>query len=760
MPTPRRSNAWLAPAAVLVLLLAATIVLHRLTARLENRATDQRFVELARDRVESIEGRVETLREDLLDIAALYDSSRSVERDEFHLFCQGILERHKEVLAISWNPRVREAEMPSLIESVAKEGIDGFHITELGDGPGPTPAGPAPERYPILYREPCTRPQDLGLDLFTDPLVRSGMAASLRTEAPALTAPAAIPPVFGTGTVLRSIMPVFRHDAPPRGTAGREEGIEGYVIIVLRAEGLLDAAVDSLIPVGIHVGVLDVTDPGDPPTVAYHGSRLAEAGEANSSDAIARRDRIEVCGRTWEIASVASSAFETGRRPWGSLAVLVAGAIVSLVVAGSVRRATGRTREVQRLVDQRTLELSRITDERNRIQEETIADYNRRLEAAVQDLRRAQELVSTQERLRALGQMASGVAHDFNNALSPVLGFTELLLAAPQALDDRAKATGYLKSIQTAARDAASVVRRLKAFYRQQEEAEPLVPVDLNSIVRETIGLTQPRWRDQALAAGARIEMSHEAGDVPPVLGAEAELREALTNLIFNAIDAMPKGGSIAIATSRDGDGVVLAVRDTGAGMTEEVRRRCLEPFFTTKGQAGTGMGLAMVYGIVHRHDGSIGIDSEPGKGTTIRLRFHAAPEAVPGRKEKTTRFRRRRVLRVLVVDDEPMIREVVKSYLELDGHTVDTACDGQEGWERFQAGAWDLVLTDAAMPRMNGDELAAKVKGSTPGAKVIQLTGFGAPGAGRANPNVDLVLSKPVTIDDLRVAVQQIAAP
>ncbi len=870
-PSGPRPSGWLAPTAVLFLLLGATAFLYRLTAQLEQRTVEQRFAELARDRVEAIGGWVGNVDEDLLDIAAFYDSSQRVERDEFHLFCKGILKRHQEILAITWNPRTKAAEMDALVAATRKEGIEGFRITELGHGPGPTPAGPAPERYPILYREPPTRPQDLGLDLYTDPPVRAAMADALREEKPLLTAPATIPSVFGPGTVLRIVMPVFIHSAPARGTPRRAEGIEGFIVVVVRADPLLEESISSLAPGAISIDVHDVTDPGEPQPVAYHRSRLAESDDSASSVALAREDRLTVGGRTWRVDSVAAPQFETGRRPWGSWAVLAAGVVVSLVAAGSVRRATRRAREVQRLVDLRTAELSRLItildatpdyvgiagldgrriylnpaghrmlgiepgdrgpgtaistahppwafeivskmgipaairdgvwtgetailhadgheipvsqvilshrgpdgtvdhlstiardmSERNRIQEETIADYNRRLEAAVRDLRRAQELVSTQERLRALGQMASGIAHDFNNALSPVLGFAELLLADPRALDDREKTTAYLRSIQTSARDAASVVRRLKAFYRQQEEDEPRVPVDLNAIVRETIALTQPRWKDQALASGARIDLRHEAGEVRPILGAKAELHEALTNLLFNAIDAMPKGGSITLSTRRDGDGVVVSVSDTGSGMTEEVRQRCLEPFFTTKGQAGTGMGLAMVHGIVHRHEGTIDIDSAPGKGTTFRLRFPAAPEAAADRREKTTRFRKRRLFRILVVDDEPMIREIVKSYLELDGHTVDTACDGQEGLERFLAGEWDLVMTDAAMPRMNGDELAAKVKEARPGVPVIQLTGFGTSGAGREqpSPHVDLVVSKPVTIEDLRLALQRFAQP
>jgi signal transduction histidine kinase len=423
------------------------------------------------------------------------------------------------------------------------------------------------------------------------------------------------------------------------------------------------------------------------------------------------------------------------------------------------------------------------------------------------ELRQAQQQVIQQERLRALGQMASGIAHDFNNALSPILGFSELLLTVPENLDDREKATRYLRTIHTAAQDAANVVSRLREFYRHREKGEFFQPVHLNRLVEQTISLTQPRWKDQAQAEGRTVDIRTDLKPVPFVAGNEAELREVLTNLIFNAVDAMPEGGTITIrtrvtgpprqrftgsfhhpgsqvkdqsrvqgpgsrvedsglrtldsglATGGDGSWVEVAVSDTGTGMTEEVRQRCLEPFFSTKGERGTGLGLAMVFGTVQRHEGEIDIETEPGRGTTFILRFPVMRERGGGVEGRRQEEGLSRPLRVLVVDDNPTVRELVIAYLAIDGHTVDSATSGREGLEKFRAGHYDLVLTDRAMPEMGGDQMAAAVKRLAPRKPVIMLTGFGdMMQAADENPaGVDVVLSKPVTRSKLREALAKV---
>ena len=238
-----------------------------------------------------------------------------------------------------------------------------------------------------------------------------------------------------------------------------------------------------------------------------------------------------------------------------------------------------------------------------------LEESNRRLEETLTELRSTQEQVIRQERLQALGTMASGVAHDFNNALGPILGYSDILLTYPEALDDKGRATEYVRTINTSAKDAAAVVDRLREFYRQREDTEVMQPVNLNQAIREVISLTQPRWKGMAQAKGGTINLLTELHSNPPLIeGDESNLRTALTNLVLNAVDAMPKGGTLTISTRPQGEWVRIGVSDTGTGMTEDVRRRALEPFFTTKGEDGTGLGLAMVLGIVERHGGKIDI--------------------------------------------------------------------------------------------------------------------------------------------------------
>ncbi len=257
---------------------------------------------------------------------------------------------------------------------------------------------------------------------------------------------------------------------------------------------------------------------------------------------------------------------------------------------------------------------------------QALRDSSVRLEATLGELERTQEELIRQERLRALGQMASGIAHDFNNSLMPILGFSQLLLNRREGVDDQELEKRYLLNINLAAEDAAAVVRRLREFYRRREEGPEFSPVLLDDVVAQALSLTRTKWKDEAQARGATIRVETELERVPALNGNESELRQALTNLIFNAVDAMPEGGSITIRSRLTGPNAVLEVSDTGGGMSDEVKRSCLDPFFTTKGPQGTGMGLPTVYGIVRRHRGTLDIESEAGRGTTfvITLPIHA----------------------------------------------------------------------------------------------------------------------------------------
>jgi signal transduction histidine kinase len=384
-----------------------------------------------------------------------------------------------------------------------------------------------------------------------------------------------------------------------------------------------------------------------------------------------------------------------------------------------------------------------------------------RLQRELVQLQLSQQQIVQRERLRALGEMASGIAHDFSNALSVVLGFSGMLLMRPVELGDKEKVRRRLELISAAAHDAAQLVRRLREFYRPRDHAEVFLPVDVNAMIRTAVAVSEPRWKAQTQAAGAPVRVKVDLGDVPPVDGNVSELRDVLMNLIFNGVDAMPQGGTLRIASEVDEarHAVLVTIEDTGVGMTEEVRRRCLEPFFTTKGDQGTGLGLAMAYGVVERHRGVIEVESQPGVGTKFRVRLPArASQAEPPRALACDVGVR--PLRVLVVEDEAAPRQVLVESLAGDGHVVETAANGREGLQRFQAGWFDVVITDRAMPELNGVELAMAIRQIAPRKPVIiLLSGFDEGGvAGDLPPGIDVVLTKPVPLERLRAALRGLA--
>jgi CheY-like chemotaxis protein/anti-sigma regulatory factor (Ser/Thr protein kinase) len=374
-----------------------------------------------------------------------------------------------------------------------------------------------------------------------------------------------------------------------------------------------------------------------------------------------------------------------------------------------------------------------------------------------------------QERLRALGQMASGIAHDINNAISPVALYTESLLENEPGLSRTARA--QLETIQRAIDDVAETVARMREFYRPRDAQAKPASVDINPLVGQVLDLTRARWRDMPQQAGILVEVATDLQPaLPPVLVAEGEIREALTNLVFNGLDAMPAGGTLSFRTrgAVDSEGrpaVHLEVADTGIGMDEATRRRCLEPFFTTKGDRGTGLGLAMVYGMVQRHGGSVEIDSAPGRGTTVRLVFpqagaSAAPDSDWGQLEPSPGAGS---LRLLLVDDDPVLVRSLTDVLTSEGHVVASTGGGRQGVEAFTAAAargqpFDAVITDLGMPNVDGRQVAQAVKLVQPGTPVVMLTGWGRRmnADGERPAHVDHLLSKPPRLAELRTVLAQ----
>ncbi|OGV86273.1 MAG: hypothetical protein A2340_01555 [Lentisphaerae bacterium RIFOXYB12_FULL_60_10] len=393
--------------------------------------------------------------------------------------------------------------------------------------------------------------------------------------------------------------------------------------------------------------------------------------------------------------------------------------------------------------------------------EENWRKVNEELQTALQQLLRTQKQMVREERLSALGQMASGIAHDFNNVLVPIVGYSEMLLSKPETLSNRDDALSMITDIHTAAEDARRIVQRL-GLIRGSEDEGRHVPVDIDEIARSAVELVRPRWDKEMGAKGNTINIVTLLGADKQTRGDASQLREALINLILNAVDAMPKGGTLTLSSRVENDNVVVEVLDEGTGMTDETKERCIEPFFTTKGSKGTGLGLSMVHGIVMRHKGTMEIDSILKKGTTIRIILPCAsaePVVKESKVEKTGKDFIVAPLRILVADDEEQSRMLVAMLLIRDGHTITMARTGREAIEKANAENFDLVITDRSMPEANGDLVALSVKARTPEIPVILLTGFGdiMKDKGECPPGVDRVLSKPLTQRDLQQAIAKV---
>lgn len=391
-----------------------------------------------------------------------------------------------------------------------------------------------------------------------------------------------------------------------------------------------------------------------------------------------------------------------------------------------------------------------------------IALYNAQLfeelQRAYDELRQAQALLIQQERFKALGQMASGISHDIGNALVPLLAYAELLEENPDP-----KVRDWGKQIALAANDIMHIVQRLRAFYKPRDPTENLEPVDLNEIVRQVVDLTKPRWYDMPQREGITIDMLLDLDkNLPTIAGIPAELREALTNLIFNAIDAVvEKGegkGKILIRTGKRNGFAFLEVSDTGIGMDEEARQHCLEPFFTTKSERGSGLGLMMVYGTMQRHEGQIEIESDLGKGSTFRLLFPIGKIELEGKGQEKAELEIQ-PLNILLVEDDPRVRGTLGELLKSWGHNVITAEDGVKAIDTFsfalQSGRpFDVVITDLGMPRMNGAELVRKIREHDQNVPIIIITAWGKE---QFVVGANAALGKPVKSQDLKAALAKV---
>lgn len=373
----------------------------------------------------------------------------------------------------------------------------------------------------------------------------------------------------------------------------------------------------------------------------------------------------------------------------------------------------------------------------------------------VTEERQEAEQAMRSDKLRALGQLAWGVAHNFNNSLTAVLGYTQLVLnKISDPVIER-----QLKTVEKAALDAAKMVQRIQNFARQGKD-DAWAPADLNQIIRDALDLTRSRWRDDARAAGIAYDVIFRPQEGVVASCDQSAMREVFVSIIINAIEAMPGGGRLTITTVVDGDLLSANFADNGPGMTGETRQRIFEPFYTTKGAKGQGMGLAVTYGIVERHGGEIHVTSEPGHGSTFTIRLKRAPEPEAASMYDPADLAVRSSS-VLVVDDEAPIRVLLSDLLRARGHKVMTAEDGLAGLRAVESMRFDMVITDLSMPGTDGWTIIDATRRRWPDTKLVILTGYGGfaelavPGGDTSD--IDALISKPFNIAEIDLTLNRL---
>ena len=455
------------------------------------------------------------------------------------------------------------------------------------------------------------------------------------------------------------------------------------------------------------------------------------------------------------------------------VAILLAGVAATILaekIAGPIRKLSARAisiskgdlhqelslktgDEIEGLAEtfnKMTRELKLNRDEQKKLIQK-LSENNERLTEEIKAREQLEEELIKAERLRALGEMSSGVAHDFNNILGAILGRAQLLLERVK----NANVRGGIEIIEKAALDGAETVRRIQEFTRLRVDSSSFVPLDINQVITDAIEFTRTHWQNESEAWGRPIDMQCDFGIVPKMMGDPSGLREVFTNLIINAVDAMPKGGVIRMATEVEGNVVAVRVQDSGIGMSMEVQKRTFDPFFTTKGTRGSGLGLSICYGIISRHRGEILLESKVGKGTSFIIRL---PLDLSGIVPESMRDKEESVVpaRILVIDDDAMMRSVLTDILIQSGCHVDEVGSGGGGIELFSHDEYDMVLTDLGLDDMSGWEVAQKIKEASPDTPVVLITGWGMQLSEEENRTrgVDFVVSKPFKLEELRSVI------
>ncbi|MGR3174340.1 MAG: ATP-binding protein [Candidatus Scalindua sp.] len=356
-----------------------------------------------------------------------------------------------------------------------------------------------------------------------------------------------------------------------------------------------------------------------------------------------------------------------------------------------------------------------------------------------------QEKLAESEKLRAMGLMASGVAHDFNNMLAIIFGNIDLI----EVEDNKDMILKRLAIIKKAAVDSANIIKRLQKFTKTNSEDTQFQPVKFNDLVRESIEITTPMWKDAQQGKGISVEVVENFSEEELIVHAnDTDLRESIINLIFNSIDAMPQGGRINIVTYLKDQNIYLEISDNGIGMTEETKRRIFDPFFTTKGVSHSGLGMSMVYGVIKRHNGSIDIETKPGKGTSFTIVLPKGNEIIEKEDKKSSPVVEMGKANIMIIDDEPLLGVLLSEILSKQGHQTCVFDSGKGGIEAFKKGSYEILITDLGMPGVSGWEVINTVRQIKPGVVIGIITGWDISEEEAKQKGADFLINKPFRAD------------
>jgi PAS domain S-box-containing protein len=777
------------------------------------------FDHRAHERVLAIEQDMLSNLSHIESIANMFDV-RPAEREEFRHVSRSILEEHPALQGLGFNRVVRASEREAHEAAIRREVRPDYRITERAPDGSLVPAGPRDVYVAVTYLEPYEGNEAaLGYDINSEPVRREALERARDTGEPTITGPITLVQERGDSCGVLICVPTYRGPTP-RSVSERREGLQGYAVGVVRMVDLVDHALASLQPTGIHLRLVDLAAPADAATLHFHRSRTLPPGSEDAAD-YSRTYRLEIAGRRWEIEAIPTSQLVDR-----SLSGLPAGALVAglLITAALALYLWRHTEAVERLrqadlelirAEERRADFGRVLDEshdevyvfhaetlrflhvnrgalRNlgysmdEMRERTPLDLKPRLNresfaALIQPLRdgrrrkiefstvhrrkdgslydvevhlqmtsfdvgpaflavildisdrkRLEERLRQSQRLEALGTLAGGTAHDVNNLLTAIMGYTELCF---DEVPPDSRAHRHLGEVVKASERARDVVRQILTFSRRSPFEKR--PVDLGEVVGEALKLMRA-------SLPATVAIREDLSGAGKTLGDPSQIHQVVVNLCTNAAHAMRgRDGLLDVRVDRlelnaaqaarlgelgSGSYARIRVQDNGHGIPAEVRDRIFDPFFTTKNQGeGTGMGLSVVHGIVKGHRGTIRVSSEHGQGTTFEVylpgiemngaQAHDVSELPPSRGE-----------RILVVDDEPSLVELMREMLEGSGYIVETHEDGAQALEslRTRSGEFDLVITDYSMPRITGTTLARELGRLGTGPPVILVSGYG----------------------------------